>query len=77
MSKRNRKARILIEFGGKTYRVGSSCACKSKRDCDLYKKGVCNADTEADDFPCAPIHDAFCEVSSDSPARCFKEVKGK
>ena len=68
------RAKIRIEFGGKTYRVGKSSKCASKRDCDLFRRGVCD-NSSVWKCPCDAINDAFYEVCRAVPVRCFKEVR--
>lgn len=69
------KAKIRIEYLGKTYRVGSSHRCASKRDCDLYRRGVCDNANDGVSLPCEAIHEAFVKIcDGGSPGNCFKEV---
>ena len=67
------KAKIRIEWNGKTYRVGKSHDCNGKRSCDLFRPGVCDIDCTA--HPCDAINDAFYAACGSCPSRCFKEVR--
>lgn len=70
------KAKIRIEYNGKTYRVGKSHGCNSKRDCDLFKLGTCDENHYAigNPLPCEAITDAFIAVCGACPTRCYKEA---
>lgn len=69
------KAKIYIEFNGSTYRVGSSARCASKRDCDLFRRGVCDTeDGWSGPLPCEAIGDAFIAICGTCPKYGFKEV---
>ena len=70
------KAKIRIEYNGKTYRVGKSNNCANKRDCDLFQRGVCDK-SSVWECPCDAINDAFHDICGAIPKRCFKEVKRK
>ena len=70
------KARILIEHGGKTYRIGRSRECSSKRDCSLFQRGVCSgAETYwANKLPCADLNKALFDATGWVCSFGFKEV---
>jgi len=42
--KAKREGLIDIMYKGANWRVGGSWLCASKRDCDLFKRGVCDCD---------------------------------
>ena len=70
------KAKIRIEFNGKTYRVGGTCGCSSKRECDLFERGVCDGyESGVVRLPCEAIVKAFLAIGCSCPRFCFKEVK--
>lgn len=68
------KAKIRIEFNGKTYRVGGTCGCSSKRECDLFERGVCDSQEGVVRLPCEAIVDAFHAAGCSCPRFCFKKV---
>ena len=69
------KAKIRIEFNGKTYRVGSTCGCSSKRECDLFERGVCDSQEGIIvRLPCEAIANAFLAAGCSCPRFCFKKV---
>ena len=68
------KAKIRIEFNGKTYRVGGTYGCSSKRECDLFERGVCDSQECVVRLPCDAIVDAFHAVGCSCPRFCFKKV---
>ena len=70
----NTKAKIRIEFNGKTYRVGKTCGCSSKRECDLFERGVCDSQECVVRLPCEAIVDAFHAAGCSCPRFCFKKV---
>lgn len=69
-------ARILIEHGGKTYRISNSCGCASKRDCSLFKRGVCDRSESCweDGLPCEELNNSFIAATSMICRFGFKEV---
>jgi len=67
------KACVRIKFNGKYYRATKGWHCRSKRDCDLFKKGVCDFDGYVRDLPCDPITAAFDRIGGRCGG-CFKEV---
>lgn len=70
------KAKIRIEFNGKTYRVGETCGCSSKRECALFERGVCDSyENGVIRLPCEAIVKAFLATGCSCPRFCFKEVK--
>ena len=73
------KAKILIRYNGETYRVGESFGCSSKRDCDLFRRGVCDVEETMyeDNLPCDPINDAFIYAAGCVSSRCFMKVKAQ
>lgn len=72
----NTKAKIRIEFNGKTYRVGGTYGCSSKRECDLFERGVCDGyENGVVKLPCEAIVNAFLATGCSCPRFCFKEVK--
>lgn len=68
------KAKIRIEFNGKTYRVGKVYGCSSKRECDLFERGVCDIQEGFVRLPCEAIVNAFLATGCSCPIFCFKEV---
>lgn len=69
------KAKILIEYAGKIYRVGTSYKCSSKRDCDLFQRGVCDAcEGVLLDLPCGAIAREFIRLTDLAPKYGYKEV---
>lgn len=69
------KAKLYIEYNGRTYRVGGSNRCSSRRDCDLYDRDICNDPDKWRQLPCNPLNDALVNATGCSSKFCFKEVK--
>ena len=70
------KAKIRIEYNGKTYRIGKSWRCASKRDCDLYTRGWCDNEqmVSKKGLPCDPLADALIAATGSTCKTCFKEA---
>lgn len=69
------KAKILIRYNGKFYRVAKTRMCSCKKNCDLYKKGVCGSNEDVLKLPCDAIADAFADATGTCPNACYKEVR--
>jgi len=69
------KAKIIIAYKGDNYRVGKRTACASKRDCDLFERGVCDSERDVKRMPCDAIADAFIEVCGTCPNFGFKKIR--
>ena len=69
------KARLVVEYKGKRYRVTRNGQCSSRRDCSLFERGVCDDPDRLDDFPCKRLLYAFTDVRIFYPTGCFKEIK--
>lgn len=54
------KAKVIVEFRGRKYHLSKGFVCKSKRDCSLFIKGVCDTDFQKA-LPCDDIAKAFYE----------------
>jgi len=71
--------RIVVEYRGKRYCCNNKTSCHSKRNCDLFRRGVCDAEEFGYDahMPCDGICDAFIAICGGCPDCCFKEIKEK
>ncbi len=69
------KAKVIVEFRGRKYRLSKGFVCKSKRDCSLFVKGVCDTDVCPSTLPCDDIAKAFYEETDTWHLGGFKEVK--
>lgn len=68
------KAKVIVEFRGRKYRLYKECVCKSKRDCSFFVKGVCDTDFQKT-LPCDDIAKALYEETDSWHFGGFKEVK--
>lgn len=69
------KARLVVEYKGKRYRVTRNGQCYSKRYCSLFKRGVCDDYLyRRDDLPCNFLQSAFANIGVDV-CGCFNEIK--
>mgnify|MGYP003301693626 CR=1 FL=1 len=71
------KAKVIVEFRGRKYRLNKECLCKSKRECSLFVKGVCNTGDERwyCKLPCDDLSNATKEAIGDWFNGGFQEVK--
>ena len=69
------RTRVVIEHAGRRYIVGTSAFCTSKRNCSLFKHGVCDDENDRRRMLCDALNAAFERVVGTCPTRCFKEVK--
>lgn len=71
------KARVIIEFRGRKYRLTKGFACKSNSNCSLFVKGVCDVDEGrwCRKFPCDDIVSAIDEETGNWFNGGYKEVK--
>lgn len=69
------KAKVYIEFKGKRYTLTKGFLCRSKRDCSLFERGVCDCPEVSLEFPCQEIGSAFFKATDKWHRGGFKEVK--
>lgn len=70
---RKQKAKVVIEWNGKRYRVGGSAACDG-RACSLHDPSRCDDCDSGRGFPCDEINDALFDITGAVSKRCFKEI---
>lgn len=71
------KAKVFVEFRGRKYRLCKGFACKSKRDCSLFVKGVCDSEygSWCGKLPCEDLASAVNKATGEWFKGGFKEVK--
>lgn len=69
------KAKVIVEYKGKRYRLHVRGKCGTK-SCALFKKGVCDSnEMEMSSIPCLTLYNEIKKAGKDIWACVWKEVK--